>query len=160
MQADPPPAPYSNDLNSGPRSSQFDKRIAGKVLVAVLEKSGSRNGLDFRRDFTEAGRTCFSASSGGRMTAGLGASVVMMRSSGLTSVPDSTNQSRRIFCATGLVAWSTSSREMSEVSRAAVLARMVATPSRRLSCSAREASFSSGSVLTRARSSRTRKAMT
>src|SRR6478752_7228941 len=46
------------------------------------------------------------------------------------------------------------------VSRAAVLARIVATPSRRLSSSARVPSVTEVSALTRARSSRTRKAIT
>ena len=48
----------------------------------------------------------------------------------------------------------------SEVSRAAVLARIVATPSSRLSCSARWASVLVVSALTRARSSRTSSATT
>ena len=48
----------------------------------------------------------------------------------------------------------------SDVSRAAVLARIVATPSRRLSCSARSASVIVLSALTRARSSRTSSATT
>ena len=42
--------------------------------------------------------------------------------------------------ATGLAAWSTSSSWISDVSRAAVLARMVATPSSRFSSSERAAS--------------------
>jgi hypothetical protein len=84
----------------------------------------------------------------------------MMSSSGGSSAPDSSSQSRRMRRATGEVAWSTSSSWISEVSRAAVLARMVATPSRRLSSSARAASVTAVSALTRARSSRTRKAMT
>ena len=46
--------------------------------------------------------------------------------------------------ATGDAAWSTSSSWMSEVSRAAVLARIVATPSSRFSSSARAASVSVG----------------
>ena len=49
---------------------------------------------------------------------------------------------------------------MSDVSRAAVLARIVATPSRRFSSSERTASVNPVSALTRARSSRTRKAIT
>ncbi len=47
-----------------------------------------------------------------------------------------------------------------EVSRAAVLARIVATPSRRLSCVALNASVVVASALTRARSSRTSSATT
>ena len=49
---------------------------------------------------------------------------------------------------------------MSDVSRAAVFARIVATPSRRLSSSARAESATAVSAFTRARSSRTRKAIT
>ena len=67
---------------------------------------------------------------------------------------------RRMRLATGEVAWSASSSWMSDVSRAAVLARMVATPSSRLSSSARAASPMSASALTLARSSRTRNAIT
>ena len=49
---------------------------------------------------------------------------------------------------------------MSEVSRAAVFARIVATPSSRFSVSARTSSLMSGSVFARARSSRTSTAIT
>ncbi len=113
------------------------------------------------RALTEAGTTCFWASSGGMMLSGaITRSTVMMRSSGLSSVPDSSSQSRRIFCAVAVGGAALSSSEMSEVSRAAVLARIVAMPSSLLSCSARAASVSSGSALARARSSRIRNAMT
>ena len=55
---------------------------------------------------------------------------------------------------------SLSSSAIRDVSRAAVLARMVAMPSSRFSCSARAASLRSGSDFALARSSRIRKAMT
>ena len=64
----------------------------------------------------------------------------MMRSSGLSSVPDSRSQSRRSFWAVALGGASLSSRAISDVSRAAVFARIVAIPSSRFSCSARAAS--------------------
>ncbi len=89
-----------------------------------------------------------------------GAGSAMMSSSGGSSAPDSSSQSRRIRLATGEVAWSASSSWMSEVSRAAVFARIVATPSSRLSSSTRAASVISVSAFTLARSSRTRNAIT
>lgn len=84
----------------------------------------------------------------------------MISSSGGSSAPDSSSQSRRMRFATGDVAWSASSSWIRDVSRAAVLARIVATPSRRLSSSTRAGSPISASAFTLARSSRTRNAMT
>ncbi len=62
------------------------------------------NGVARSLDFTEVGNTCFSASAGDNTSVAFAVSVVMMRSSGSTSAPDSSSQSRRIFCATGLAA--------------------------------------------------------
>ena len=150
-----PPDPISNDLNSGPRSSQFASRRTGTGGAGGFEKSGARNGFASCRDRTDAGMTWFSPSSGRAS-----GSRVMMSSSGLSSAPDSRSQSRRNRCATVEIEASGSSRAMRLVSRAAVLARICAMPSRRLRSSARAASATSGSAFTRARSSRIRSAMT
>jgi hypothetical protein len=141
-------------------SSQLSRRRRGASAGWTLLKSGGRNGLASWRALTDCGMTWRCASSGGTTSAGAGLVVVMMSSSGLSSAPDSSSQSRRSFWATGVVAASASSRVMSEVSRAAVFARIVATPSRRFSSSVRIAGSISWSALTLARSSRTRNAMT
>ncbi len=108
----------------------------------------------------DAGTTCLSARAAETTGVIFGVLSVMISSSGGSSAPDSSSQSRRMRRATGEVAASTSSSWISEVSRAAVFARIVATPSRRLSSSARAASVISVSAFTRARSSRTRNAIT
>ena len=150
-----PPEPISNDLNSGPSSSQFARRRTGTTGAGAFEKSGARNGLASCRERTDAGMTWFSPSSGLTST-----SRVMISSSGLSSAPDSSSQSRRNRCATVEIDASGSSRAMRLVSRAAVLARICAMPSSRLSSSARPESARSGSAFTRARSSRMRSAIT
>ena len=78
-----------------------------------------------------------------------------------SSIPAAASISRLSSLAASETTASSASSESREVSRAAVLARIVATPSSRLSCSAlRCASVSSVSALTRARSSRTSSATT
>jgi hypothetical protein len=153
--AAPPPEPISNDLKSGPSSSQFARRRTGTTGAVGAEKSGARKGLASWRARTDAGITWFSASSG--FASG---SRVMISSSSESSAPDSRSQSRRKRCATVEMEASGSRSVMRLVSRAAVFARICAMPSRRLSSSARSAGPSSGSPLTRARSSRMSSAMT
>ncbi len=155
IEAARPPEPISNDLNSGPSSSQLARRRTGTIGAAGFEKSGARKGFASCRERTDAGMTWFSSSSS--FASG---SRVMMSSSGLSSAPDSSSQSRRNRCATVEIEASGSSSAMRLVSRAAVFARICAIPSSRLSSSARAPSATSVSAFTRARSSRISRAMT
>ena len=84
----------------------------------------------------------------------------MISSSGDSGAPDAISMSRRNVLAASVTAVSSARSWIREVSRAAVFARMVATPSSRLSSSVRSASVSSASVLARARSSRMSNAIT
>ena len=112
------------------------------------------------REGTDAGITCLAASSADTVGVRGGALVAMAISSGVTSAPDSISHSRRIRCAAGPGVALPSSSRSRLVSWAAVLARIVATPSSRLSSSVRAAVVIVVSDLIRARSSRTSRAMT
>ena len=84
----------------------------------------------------------------------------MINSSGLSSAPDAISMSRRSRLAASDTVASSPRSWMREVSRAAVFARIVATPSRRFSISARSESGTAGSFLALARSSRISSAIT
>ena len=155
MLAAPPPAATSNDRNSGSMSSQLASRPAVDDFAAVAdEKSGARNGFDIWYCFTDCGTTRLSSS------LATGASVVTMRSSGESSAPASSSIARLASCCCVVSGAVSVSSWMSDVSRAAVFAMIVAMPSRRVSSLVRSASVSALSVLMRARASRTRAATT
>ena len=154
MHDEAPPEPFSNDRNSGPSSSQVASRRGPAGRFGALEKSGARNGLASWREITACGTTrrwllvVTGAGSGGAV------------SSGGSSAPAARSMSRLRDLAASETTASSASSWSSEVSRAAVFARIVATPSRRLSCAARWASVLAASALTWARSSRTSRATT
>ena len=151
MQDEAPP--YSKDRKSGPSSSQLLSRPVGR-LCSKAEKSGARNGLASCLATTDFGTTRRSATVGAASNCGSGSG-----SSG-TSKPAASCISRLRVAASSETTTSSGSRTSREVSRAAVLARMVATPSSRLSCSVRCPSVLSASFLIRDRSSRTSRATT
>ena len=111
--------------------------------------------MDSWRATTDCGTTCFST---GACT-GAG-SLAMMRSSGVISLPEAISRSRRSTFAESEMTASSASSWMRDVSRAAVFARIVATPSSRFSTSARSASVTVRSVFALARSSRISSATT
>ena len=153
MQAVAPPPTYSKDLKRGSSSSQLASRRSRGRCSSAAEKSGTRNGLASRRAMTDCGTT----RRGEEVAAvsGLGGS-----SSSGASMPACLSIWRRSARAPSETSASSASSCSSEVSRAAVLARMVAMPSRRLSCSPRRPSATSVSALIRERSSRTSSATT
>ena len=153
MQAEAPLAAFSNDLSSGVSSSQPASRCPRALLFAAALKSGARNGLASWRAATDCGTTLRS-----RPASTTGS--VATTSSGTASTPAASSISRLSLLAESETSASSASRARSEVSRAAVLARIVATPSSRLSCSLRCASVLVSSALMRARSSRTSRATT
>ena len=139
MQADAPLAAYSNDVSSGPISSQPASR-RGRTGRAAPEKSGTRNGLARRRETTDCGTTWRSAAGGARSRDRRPASparVGLDAGGGEHLALELAARSRRS-------AASSASSTSREVSRVAVFARIVATPSSRLSCSARCASVQGG----------------
>ena len=154
MQLTAPDDARSNELSSGPISSQVASRRGCADRVWEPEKSGVRNGLASCRWITDCGTTRLLATRTTDSSSASGSS-----SSG-TSAPAATSISRLRSLAASETSASSASSESREGSRAAVLARMVATPSRRLSCSALCDSELSPSARTRSRSSRTSRAMT
>ena len=54
---DDPPLARSNELNSGPSSSQLANRRGSTVAGRTAEKSGARNGLASCRETTDCGTT-------------------------------------------------------------------------------------------------------
>src|SRR6476620_5308413 len=146
--------PCSNDRNSGPSSSQLARRPAALLRCATEEKSGARKGLASCLLTTDCGTTRRSGA------AEVATGSFGVAGSGAGSSPAASSISRLSDLAASETTASSASNASSEVSRAAVLARIVAIPSRRLSCSARCASLLARSALTRARSSRTSRATT
>ena len=120
-------------------SSQPSRRRRGVSFGARAARSGARNGLAICRDsivggidlaLGERGRH-----DGRRLRRDVGDDQLVGRELGARlEQPVAAHAPRD-----GTAAWSTSSSWISEVSRAAVFARMVATPSRRLSSSERAA---------------------
>ena len=155
MVAAPPPAPYSKERNSGSMSSQLPSRLTVLDFACTALKSGARNGFDICICRTDAGTTCFSTC----LSIGLG-STAIMSSSGLSSTPAASSRSRRSALAAAVTGASSASSPMRLVSRAAVLARMPASPSRRFCSFERSESLRVLSVFTRARSSRSSSAAT
>ena len=149
-----PFAAYSKDVSSGPISSQPARR-RGCTGRAAPVKSGTRNGLARRRATTDRGTTWRSVPEENVARTGSGVS-----GSGSVSIPAAASISRLSSAAASEIRASSASSTSSEVSRVAVLARIVATPSSRLSCSLRSASVLVVSALIRARSSRTSSATT
>ena len=147
MHAGAPPPARSNELSSGPSSSQPARRLGRAWTGRGAEKSGARKGFASRRDVTDGGTT---RRSGAAASAGsTGAS-----SSGGASTPAARSSSRLSDRAASDGRASSASRASSPASRTAILARIAAMPSRRLSCSVRFASVPAAPARTRARSSR------
>ncbi len=147
-------AAYSKERSRGVISSQPASRRArtGRETGGAL-KSGARNGFASCRATTVFGTTRRTADSGAASGSGAGGS------SG-ASIPAAVIISRRSVVAASDRTASSASSWSRRGSRAAVFARIVATPSSRRSCSARYASVADWSVLTRLRSSRTSRATT
>ena len=147
--------PYSKERNSGPSSSQVASRRALGRRSSAAEKSG---------DEERVGELPLDAPTAARRGARARRAARRRRARAppppRASMPAAAIISRRSSLAESETVASSASRESSEVSLAAVLARIVATPSSRLSWSARLASVSSVSALMRARSSRTSRATT
>ncbi len=141
MQAAAPSEARSKDSRSGSMSSQVARIVELGRRCSAPEKSGVRNGLDSWRERTAAGTTARSLT--GRSSSSAGTSSV-------TSRPAAACISR-LSSQAASETWASSARSASsEVSRAAVLARIVPMPSSRLSCSARCGSVRVVSVFTRA----------
>jgi hypothetical protein len=147
--------PYSKARNSGESSSHPPSRFVRGLGAGRAEKSGARNGFASCRAMTVLGTTPRGdADANGAVgeTTGVG--------SGSGSRPAARSRSFfRSMAADDTTAPSVSSSS-SEVSRAAVFARIVAMPSRRVSIAVRSDSLMVVSALTRARSSRTSSATT
>ena len=124
-----------------------DLRRAGGVQVGGEERVGQLAGDDRLRHDLALGRR-------GRPRRG------RLGLLGATSTPADSSSSRRRRLPDSESSESSAISASSEVSRAAVFARIVATPSRRLSCVALNASVVVASAFTRARSSRTSRATT
>ena len=144
--------PYSKARKSGPSSSQLPSRFVVGRAAGTAEKSGARNGLASWRAITVGGTTrrvveaaCVGGSGSG---------------SGAGSRPAARSRSFLRSTAEGETKAPSASSSSSEVSRAAVLARIVAMPSSRDSIATRSDSGTVVSALTRARSSRTSRATT
>ena len=151
MHEDAPPS--SKERNSGPRSSHVDSRPCTLRRSRPMPKSGTRNGLASWCWTTDWGTTRRSSSPGPASSDGLGSSTA-------TSMPALRSISSRRSRALSVTCASSESRPKREGSRVAVLARMVAIPSRRLSSSAFCASVSAVDAFTSPRCSRTRSATT
>ena len=155
MLAALPPAPYSNARNSGSMSSQLARRLTRAGFCATALKSGARNGFDICIWRTDCGTTCRSAVVDGLRLGGDDEFVwAELDASGDEQVAAHERARRTVTAVSSARSW------MRDVSRAAVLARIVATPSRRLRVSVRSASVSSLSVFAFARSSRMSRAIT
>ena len=145
--------PSSKERNSGPSSSHVASRPCTRRRSRPMPKSGTRNGLASWCWTTDCGTTRRSPRPGPASSSGLG-------SSATTSTPALRSISRRRSRALSVTTASSESRAKSEGSRVAVLARIVAMPSRRLSSSAFWASVSSVEARTSPRCSRTSSATT
>ena len=144
--------PYSKARKRGVSSSQLPSRLVAGRGGGTAEKSGARNGLASWRASTVWGMTPRAAGPGSAASTGSG--------SGSGSRPAARSMSFLRSIAEGGTTASSASSSSSEVSRTAVLARMVAMPSSRVRTEVRSASVLEVSALTRARSSRTRSATT
>ena len=107
----------------------------GGALCSAAAKSGARNGLASWRETTDCGTTRRSVAADGG-----GGSARARPPRGPARRPAAISMSRLSDRAASETTASSASSARSEVSRAAVFARIVAMPSRRLSCSARWAS--------------------
>jgi hypothetical protein len=151
MHAGVPAPARSKELSSGPSSSQLARRRGREASCGTAEKSGARKGFASCREITDCGTTRRSepaeavAVSAGSISSGAGS---IPRSRAISRLSDRT--------ASETPAPSASSAS-SPASRTAVVARMAAMPSRRLSCSARWLSVPAA-ARTRARSSRSSRA--
>jgi hypothetical protein len=152
MHGEAPPPARSNELNSGPSSSQVARRRVGAVLGRAAEKSGARNGLASWRETIACGTTRRSGAAGGSGSAGA-------TSTGSTSRPASVCRLRMSALAASDSTASSPSNASNEVSRVAVWARTSAISSRRLSMPERRVSLLI-SVCTRVRSWRASRATT
>ena len=151
MHAGASPPARSKELSSGPSSSQLARRRGREVRCGTAEKSGARKGFASCREITDCGTTRRSGPAG---TVAVSAGAI---SSGAGSMPRSRSISRLSDRAASETPESSASSASSPASRTAVVARMVAMPSRRLSCSARWLSLPAA-ARTRARSSRSSRA--
>ena len=145
MHAVAPLPARSNELSSGPISSHVASRVGRGALGRAAEQSGARKGLASCREMTDWGTTRGSVAAGGS-TGG--------SSSAPDSMPAVLSMSRLSDRASSETTASSARSARSPESRTALLARIVAMPSRRLSCSARCVSLLFSSARTRARSSR------
>ena len=150
MHAGEPGAACSKEFSSGVISSQPARRPCTRG--AACEKSGTRNGLASWADSTDCGST-FRSGRTPVATGPLGAS-----GSGSGSMPAAACISRSSRRVLSEISASSASRWKSDGSRAAVCARIVATPSRRLSWVSRCCSVSESSARTRVRSARASRA--
>ena len=144
--------PYSKARKRGVSSSQLPSRLVAGRGGGAAEKSGARKGFASWRAMTVCGTTCRVEVAGSAAGSGSG--------SGSGSRPAARSRSFLRSTADGDTAAPSASSSSSEVSRAAVFARIVAMPSRRDSIATRSDSDIEVSALTRARSSRTRRATT
>ena len=135
MQGEAPPPARSNELNSGPSSSQVARRRAGAALGLAAEKSGARKGLASWRETTVCGTTRRSGVAGA--TGGSGGAT----SRAAASNPASCSRFRMSARAASGRTASSASSASNDVSRVAVCARISAIPSRRLSIADRRASL-------------------
>ena len=147
MHAGAPPPARSKELSSGPSSSHPVRRRGREVRCGTAEKSGARKGFASCPEITDCGTTRRS------VPAGAAAASAGAISSGAVSMPRSRNISRLSDRAASETSASSASNASSPASRTAVVARMAAMPSKRLSCSARRLSLPPA-ARTRARSSR------
>ena len=137
--------PYSKARNKGPSSSQSPSRLVVGRGDGTAEKSGARKGFASWRAVTVTGTTRRDAGEVG-VRAGLRLGLRF----GLAARPEEVVlQAHRGGRDHGASASSSSS----EVSRTAVLARIVAIPSSRVNTAARSASGAEVSAFARARSS-------
>ncbi len=150
-----PPDASSKALNNGPNSSQLANRWVLGLRCSTVEKSGVRKGFASCRAITDWGTTRRSTCSVGA-DSGSGSD----SSEATDAWPAARCMSRRSSLASKLISAFSSSSTSKEVSRVAVFARIVATPSRRLSWAAFCAALSSVSAFSRERSSRTSSATT
>ena len=155
MHGEAPPPARSNELNSGPSSSQVARRRVGAALGLTAEKSGARKGLASCRETTACGTTRRSGVAGAVSAGGSGGAT----SRAAASNPASCSRFRMSARAASDSTASSPSRSSNDVSRVAICARISAIPSRRLSMADRRASLLI-SARTRARSSRARTATT
>ena len=151
MHAGAPPPARSKELSSGLSSSQPARRRGREVRCGTAERSEARKGFASCREITDCGTTCRSgateavAVSTGAISSDAGS---MPRSRIISSLSDRAESE---------TPESSASSASSPASLTAVVARMVAMPSRRLSCSARCLSVATA-AWTRARSSRNSRA--